>query len=235
MPEVFGNRKKFHTHDLLEIHPKNENQERYLSALYSEIPIVLGLGWAGTGKSSLALHSSLYQVFDGRYDKIHIIRNIVESGERIGFLPGDIEQKLEPYESPYKQLCQDFLNFVEPYDILKDLGQIEFHPPNFLRGTTLEGIIIIEEAQNFDYLTLRDIISRAGHNTKIIINGDVRQDDLVKIKKKSGLAKLVDVLDLMPYGDVAKIEFELEDIVRSDVVKNFLIADYDYEQNEGPR
>lgn len=230
----FGNKKRFHTHELLPLTPYNENQEKYLAALYSDIPIVLGMGFAGTGKSALALHSAMYQVFDDSnpYSKIHIVRNIVESSERIGFLPGKYEEKVAPYEAPYKAICQEFLNYFNPYDILKSLDLLEFHAPNYIRGVTLEGIIIIEEAQCIDYPTLRDIISRAGANTKIVLNGDVRQDDLAKIRKKSGLGKLVNVLNLMPYGDVATIEFQLDDIVRSDVVKNFLIADYDYEKSE---
>lgn len=188
-----------------------------------------------THNTAMAIHSSLYQIFDyTEYDKLYIIRNIVETGQGIGFLPGDLSQKLEPYEAPYRGLCQEFLDFFDPYDHLKNLGYVEFIPPNFIRGTTLEGILLLEESQNYDYATLRDIISRAGPNTKIVINGDIRQDDLQKVGKKSGLSKLVDVLNLMPYGDVAIIDFGLDDIVRSGVTKNFLIADYDYEKGEAP-
>lgn len=230
-----GNRKNFYCSDLKPISPLNDNQEKYLSALYSDIPIVLGLGFAGTGKSALSIHSSLHQIFDfTEYNKLYIVRNIVSTGEDIGFLPGDLSQKLEPYEAPYKALCQEFLDFFDPYEHLKELDYVEFMPPNFLRGQTLEGIILIEEAQNFDYGTLRDIISRAGPCTKIVINGDVRQDDLRRKGKRSGLGKLVEVLKLMPYGDTAVIDFGLDDIVRSGVTRNFLIADYDYEKGEEP-
>lgn len=230
MLKDIGNRKRFHPRDLLSLTPLNDNQEKYLAALYSDIPIVLGLGPAGTGKSALCIHSALYQVFDEStpYDKVHIIRNIVESGERIGFLPGAIEEKLAPYEAPYRALAQEFLNFFDPYCHLKDLDYLSFSPPNFIRGVTLEGIIIIEEAQNIDYGTLRDIISRAGKHTKIVVNGDLKQNDLFKLGKRSGLGRLQEVLTLMPYESVATIDFQLDDIVRSGVTKDFLIADYDY-------
>jgi predicted ribonuclease YlaK len=229
----FGNRKKFHPHDLNKITPHEGNQERYLEALFSDIPVVLGLGAAGVGKSSLALYSALHQVFDEStpYDKVHIIRNIVESGERIGFLPGSASEKLAPYEAPYRGLCQEFLNYFDPYDKLKELDYVEFHCPNFIRGVTLEGIIIIEEVQNMDYATIRDIISRAGENTKVVINGDVKQNDLSKLHKTTGLPTLLKVLNLMPYGSSFIVEFGVDDIVRSGLVRDFLIADMDYESS----
>ena len=228
-----GNRKRFHPRDLRPLQPMNDNQEKYLDALYSEIPIVMGLGFAGTGKSYLALHSALHQVFDDStpYEKVYIVRNIVESGQAMGFLPGEISQKIEPYEAPYKSMTKEMMQFNSPYDHLKALDYVEFMPPNFIRGTTLEGIIILEEAQNMDYGTIRDIISRAGPHTKVVVNGDVRQDDLARLRKQSGLSQLIKVTNQMPYGSVCKVDFQLEDIVRSGLVRDFLIADYDYEMS----
>ena len=230
----FGNRKQLFPDDLLPLEPKTDNQERYLEALYSDIPIVIGSGFAGTGKTSLSYHSALSQVFEpsSPYDKVVIVRNIVESSNSIGFLPGGIEEKIDPYLAPYKALSQDFLNFNEPWKLLNDLGNVEFVVANYIRGITLDrSIIIIDEAQNFPYATLKDIITRAGYYTKIVINGDVGQSDLAKVGQQTGLGKLTDVLRLMPYGDVAEIEFGLNDIVRSGICKNFLISDYDYHKN----
>lgn len=230
----FGNRKCLHPRDLNPLTPKPENQERYLEALYSDIPIVLGTGFAGTGKTALSIHAALNQVFDSAtpYSKLIIIRNIVESSQSVGFLKGSLEEKVEPYLAPYKQLAQQFLNFNDPWQLLVDLENVEFMVANFIRGQTFDDcIILVDEAQNFDYSTLKDIITRAGYNCKIVLCGDIHQDDLKKIRKESGLSRLCNTLTLMPYGDVAHIEFELDDIVRSSLVKNFLIADYEYERD----
>ena len=231
MSYEFGNRKSLHPRDLNPLQPKTDNQERYLEALYSDIPVVLGMGYAGTGKTALATHASLNQIFDSAtpYTKLIVIRNIVESSQSIGFLKGGLDEKVEPYIAPYKQLSQQFLNFNDPWQLLVDLENVEFMVANFIRGISLDDcIILIDEAQNFEYQTLKDIITRAGENTKIVINGDLKQDDLIKLHKTSGLAKLSEVLNLLPYGDVVKIEFQLEDIVRSGLCKNFLIADSEY-------
>ena len=140
-----------------------------------------------------------------------------------------MSDKIDPYLAPYKALSQDFLNFNEPWKLLNDLGNVEFVCSNYIRGITLDrSIIIIDEAQTFSYETLKDIITRAGYYTKIVISGDVAQDDLAKIGQRSGLGKLCDVLKLMPYGDVAEIEFTLDDIVRGGICKNFLISHHDY-------
>jgi len=231
MSYSFGNRKNLFPDDLLPLEPKTHNQERYLEALYSDIPIVIGRGPAGTGKTAISYRSALQQVLEpsSPYDKVIITRNIVESSNSIGFLPGMLADKIDPYLAPYKALSQDFLNFNEPWKLLNDLGNVEFVCSNYIRGITLDrSIIIIDEAQTFSYETLKDIITRAGYYTKIVISGDVQQDDLAKIGQKSGLGKLCDVLKLMPYGDTCEIEFTLDDIVRGGICKNFLIACNDY-------
>ena len=232
-----GNRRKFHTHDLNKLIPHKGKQERYLESLFSDIPVVLGVGAAGTGKTALALYSALHQVFDEAtpYDHVYIVRSIVESGERVGFLPGDLSEKLAPYEAPYVGLCQQFLNYFDPYDKLKEFGYLEFVPTNYVRGQTWDdAIVIVDECQNLDYNSLRDVITRSGENTKIILCGDQYQDDLSRQKKQSGLSKLLNVLDLMPYGSAITIEFGVDDIVRSGLVRDFLIADMDYEKGEAP-
>lgn len=222
-----GNRKKLHTNDLCSLQPKTLNQERFLTHYYDGIPIIQALGKPGVGKSMLSLYCAFSQVLDPAtpFQRVIVIRSAVQSREQ-GHLPGDLESKSQPYEAAYQGLAKEiFPKFNDPYLHLKTLGYLEFHSTSFLRSVTFDdSVIICSEAQNFDFEELYTCISRAGSNSRIIIEGDTGQADLQRKREKSGLPDLERVLAKMPASMSAKIEYTSDDIVRSDLVKQFIIA-----------
>lgn len=222
-----GNRKKLHPHDLCSLQPKSLNQERFLTHYYDGIPIIQALGKPGVGKSMLSLYCAFSQVLDPAtpFQRVIIIRSAVQSREQ-GHLPGDLDSKSQPYEAAYQGLAKEiFPKFNDPYLHLKTLGYLEFHSTSFLRSVTFDdAIIICSEAQNFDFEELYTCISRAGSNSRIIIEGDTGQADLQRKREKSGLPDLERVLGKMPASMSAKIEYTADDIVRSELVKQFIIA-----------
>lgn len=228
-----GNRKKFTPHDLISVRPMNERQEDYLAAHFQQTPITLVTGYPGTSKTFLSMYASLLEVFDDStpYDKLIIVRSAVET-RSIGYLKGDTDQKLEVYELPYKGIMHELMpQFKDGYEHAKSFNKVEFMPTSFMRGRNLaDCIVIVDEAQNLDYEELKTCIGRISHNCKIVITGDVGQDDLFRKREKSGLPKLIKVLDTMPEGTYRHISYEKEDIVRSELVKNFIVADFEYEE-----
>jgi phosphate starvation-inducible protein PhoH len=181
-------------------------------------------GSAGTGKSFLALYHALRDVLDTEsvYDKIIIIRSCVQS-RQMGFTPGSEEDKSAPYELPYHAICSDLLGRADAYQKLKDCGKIEFMSTSFLRGATFNNaIIIFDEAQNTTFAESSTVISRMGKESKIIIAGDIKQDDLVHNKNDvSGFRCVLDVTGNMPEFDLFK--FTSDDICRSSFVKSWII------------
>ena len=216
--------------DLLrEVEPLTENQ----SALYdsfSKGKNLVAYGAAGTGKTFITLYNALKEVLDLRtpYEKIYIVRSLVATRE-IGFLPGDHEDKSSLYQIPYKNMVKymfempDDASFEMLYGNLKTQGTISFWSTSFIRGTTLDNcIIIVDEFQNLNFHELDSIITRVGENSKIMFCGDATQSDLVKTNEKNGISDFMKILRNMPSCDV--IEFGVEDIVRSGLCKEYLIA-----------
>ena len=226
-----GNRKKFHNHDLISVKPKNERQKEFFCSYFSQTPIILLDGYPGVGKSFLATYLALTDIFDDStaYEKLLIVRSAVESGSSIGFLKGNLEEKMEPFEAPYKDMTSEIMtNFKSPYDHLKSLGYLQFMLTIHARGINLNNsIILIEEAQCMDYDELKTIITRAGVNSRIIITGDENQNDLKRKRRESGLSHLKNVFMNMRQESVSIINFKKEDIVRSGIVKEFIIADFE--------
>lgn len=222
--------------DLINYNPKNPRQSKFVQYYYdNNVPLILLNGWAGTGKTYTALHAALSQVLDPstHYEKIVIVRSAVESGMSQGFLPGLLSEKNEPYELPYKMVVGKLFNIPSEshYTNLKAQGLIEFMSTTYLRGITLDNtIVIIEECQNLDYLELKSITTRIGEGSRIILTGDITQDDLSRKKKTSGLYRYLEVLESMEHKFHKTINFELEDIERSGLCKAFIIADYKIEQ-----
>lgn len=231
-----NNKVKYKHTDLIKLEPRNKNQHKFSQYYYDQnIPLIFLNGYAGTGKTFLALHAALTQVLDEstHYERVLIVRSAVESGQSQGFLPGDMDDKNAPYELPYKMLLREDL-FKEENPLhfhqLKMLGKIDFGTVNYLRGITLKNtVIIVEEIQNMDYQELHTIITRFGNGSRLILTGDIRQDDLERKRKKSGLPHLLDVLNNMPYEYHKIVDFEKGDIVRDELVKQFIISDYDTE------
>jgi predicted ribonuclease YlaK len=214
---------------LLDIDPLTDNQEKLFSS-YDDGKHLVAYGAAGTGKTFITLYNALKDVLDERspYEKIYIVRSLVATRE-IGFLPGDHEDKSSLYQIPYKNMVKymfqmpDDASFEMLYGNLKTQGTISFWSTSFIRGTTLDNaIIIVDEFQNLNFHELDSIINRVGEKSKIMFCGDATQSDLIKTNEKNGIIDFMRILRIMPSFDI--IEFGVEDIVRSGLVKEYIIA-----------
>ena len=211
------------------IDPLTDNQEE-LFRCYKNDQNIVAYGAAGTGKTFITLYNALRDVLDTRtpYEKIYLVRSLVATRE-IGFLPGDHEDKSSLYQIPYKNMVKYMFemptesDFEMLYGNLKAQTTISFWSTSFIRGTTLDNaIIIVDEFQNLNYHELDSIITRIGENSKIMFCGDATQTDLTKQNEKNGIADFMRVLRIMPSMDI--IEFGIEDIVRSGLCKEYLLA-----------
>ncbi len=211
------------------IDPLTDNQERLFDA-YDDGKNVVAYGAAGTGKTFITLYNALQDVLNEKspYEKIYIVRSLVATRE-IGFLPGDHEDKSSLYQIPYKNMVKYMFemptdnDFEMLYGNLKNQGTISFWSTSFIRGTTLDNsVIIVDEFQNLNFHELDSIITRVGENTKIMFCGDATQSDLVKTNEKNGIIDFMRILHQMPSMEL--IEFGLEDIVRSGLCKEYLVA-----------
>jgi predicted ribonuclease YlaK len=213
---------------LVDIDPLTENQKKLFNS-YAEQKHLVAYGCAGTGKTFITLYNALREVLDERtpYEKIYLVRSLVATRE-IGFLPGSYDDKSDIYQIPYKnmvkymfQLSSD-AEFEMLYGNLKSQETIKFWSTSFLRGTTLDNsIIIVDEFQNMSYHELDSIITRVGENSKIMFCGDASQSDLQKTNERNGIVDFMTVLRKMPSFDI--IEFGVDDIVRSGLVKEYIL------------
>jgi len=222
-----GCRKKLHRHDIKSFKPLTVGHEEFLEMFYSNTSVISLSGVAGAGKTYMAMAAAISEVVDSStaYDRLIIIRSIVEV-RSVGFLPGDISEKIAVYEQPYSNVLKELMNFNDPYSIAKTLGYIEFHPTSYLRGMTFDNaIIIVDECENMDYKELSTVITRTGVNSRCIFIGDDKQEDLSRQRQVSGFKKFREVLSRMPERSVGMVEFGIDDIVRSGVVKDFIIAE----------
>lgn len=206
------------------IKPMTLNQSRAFKA-WDESKHLMLHGIAGTGKTFLAFYFALTTVLDksNDYEKVFIIRSVVPSRD-MGFLPGSNREKMKVYEGPYYSICEKLFDRKSAYDILKQRDNVEFVSTSFLRGETFENcIIIVDECQNMDDMELHTVMTRIGENCKIIFCGDVKQDDLTseRFSERSGLSKFMGIIRNMK--EFKFIEFFAEDIVRSDLVKSYII------------
>ena len=211
------------------IEPLTENQKE-LFRCYENNQNLVAYGCAGTGKTFITLYNALQDVLDEKspYEKIYIVRSLVATRE-IGFLPGDHEDKSSLYQIPYKNMVKFMFemptdaDFEMLYGNLKTQGTISFWSTSFIRGTTLDNaVIIVDEFQNLNYHELDSIITRVGENSKIMFCGDATQTDLVKSAERNGIADFMKILRVMPSVDI--VEFGVDDIVRSGLVKEYLLA-----------
>ena len=223
-------RKKPINADMLrDIDPLTENQQKLFES-YSAGKNIIAYGAAGTGKTFRTLYNALCDVLDPStpYEKIYIVRSLVSTRE-IGFLPGDHEDKSTLYQIPYKNMVKYMFelpsaaDFEMLYGNLKAQETISFWSTSFIRGTTFDrAIIIVDEFQNLNFHELDSIMTRVGENTKIMFCGDATQTDLIKQNERNGIVDFMRVLRLMSSIDI--IEFGVEDIVRSGLVKEFILA-----------
>lgn len=214
--------------DLKTIIPKTDHQIQAFDAYENEQTICL-LGCPGTGKTFISLYLALREIADRKSPrrKLVIIRS-AQSSKDIGFLPGDEKRKLEVYEAPYRSICAELYGRGDAYDILKQKGIIEFQGTSFLRGVNIEdSIVLIDETQNLRYIELKTVLTRISGESRVILCGDIHQDDLTseRYKEQSGLSKILNVMYNM--SDVQMVMFEPKDIVRSGFVRRFIEAEYD--------
>lgn len=210
--------------NLAKIEPKTISQEDAFESFDDGLNLMLH-GTAGTGKTFIALYFALREVLQNQsYKKIAIFRSAV-AGREIGHLPGSKEEKEKVFELPYYEICQKLFNRGDAYQILKTKNIIEFATTSHIRGITIDdAIIIVDECQNMSDQELHTIMTRLGENSRIIFCGDVRQDDLTSTRKKelSGLNQFMKIIETMREFDF--IEFNCDDIVRSGIVKSYIIA-----------
>ena len=214
---------------LVDVEPITENQ-KILFKSYSEGKHIIAYGSAGTGKTFVTLYNAIKDVLDETtpYEKIYIVRSLVATRE-IGFLPGDYEDKSDIYQVPYKHMVKYMFqmssdaDFEMLYGNLKSQDSINFWSTSFLRGTTLDNaVVIVDEFQNLNFHELDSIMTRVGQDSKIMFCGDATQSDLVKTNDRNGIVDFMNILRKMPSFDI--IEFGIDDIVRSGLVKEYIIA-----------
>lgn len=222
-------RKPINSELLIDIEPLTENQKKLFKA-YDEGKHVVAQGCPGTGKTFSLLYKALKEVLNELtpYDKVYIVRSLVQTRE-IGFLPGSHEDKSELFEIPYKNMVKYMFklpsdaDFEMLYGNLKAQETISFWSTSFLRGTTFDNcIIIVDEMQNNSAHEGYSLITRVGENCKIMFSGDVNQSDLTRLSEKNGIHDFLKVVNIMPSMEI--INFEIEDVVRSGLVKEFLLA-----------
>jgi phosphate starvation-inducible protein PhoH len=210
---------------LLQINPLTSTQADVFDAFEEDYNLMLH-GVAGTGKTFVAMYLALKDVLAGveQRKKIFIVRSVVPSRD-MGFLPGNQKEKSKVYEAPYYTIANELFGRGDAYDTLKNKNVIEFITSSFIRGITLDNsIVIVDECQNMSAMELHSIMTRVGQNTKIIFCGDTRQDDLTSERKKetSGLGEFMRILKNMDAFEF--VEFGEQDIVRSDLVKEYIIT-----------
>tara|TARA_X000000368_G_scaffold345183_1_gene284206 strand:+ start:42 stop:794 length:753 start_codon:yes stop_codon:yes gene_type:complete len=211
------------------IEPLSDNQKTVFES-YKEGKNLVLHGAAGTGKTFISLYLALQQVLDvsSPYEKIYMVRSLVPTRE-IGFLPGDHEDKSNLYQIPYKNMVKymfempDEASFEMLYDNLRTQATISFWSTSFIRGTTFDRcIIIVDEFSNLNFHELDSIVTRVGQDCKIIFSGDYSQSDLIKSGERQGVLDFMKVLQTMPSFET--VEFGIEDIVRSGLVREYLVS-----------
>ena len=214
---------------LVDITPLTDNQ-KILFDSYNQQKHIVAYGVAGTGKTFITLYNALKDVLNETtpYERVYIVRSLVSTRE-IGFLPGDHEDKADIYQIPYKHMVKYMFqmpsdaDFEMLYGNLRSQETIKFWSTSFIRGTTLDNaIIIVDEFQNLNFHELDSIITRVGENSKICFCGDATQSDLTKTNDRNGIVDFMNILRKMVSFDI--IEFDVNDIVRSGLVKEYIVA-----------
>lgn len=228
-----GNHLVLRIDDLRTFEPLTENQRKFFDAYKQGHYFIALHGVAGTGKTFCALYKAIEEVLDksNPFDKIIVVRSSVQ-GREMGHLPGDVDEKMEIFEQPYRQICENLFGRKDAWSRLNEQHHIEFISTSFIRGMSFDdAIIVVDECQNMTYEEIDTVMTRVGYRSKIIFCGDYRQSDLTKKKNDvSGLLKFFDIAGLM--DAFTRIEFTVDDIVRSSLVRDYIIAKLKYEDQE---
>ena len=200
--------------------PRSERQKKYVRAL-KESDIIISAGPAGTGKTYLAVAVALTMLLEKKIERIILSRPAVEAGERLGFLPGDLKEKIDPYLRPLYDSLYDLLDY-EKIQKRIEIGDIEIAPIAFMRGRTLKNsFAILDEAQNATDIQIKMFLTRIGENSKIVINGDPSQIDLSN-KSLSGLNRSKKLLGHLK--EISVVDFDHSDVVRHPLVSKIVKA-----------
>lgn len=217
------------THRGRPIRSKTLGQRAYVEAVRKH-ELTLAVGPAGTGKTYLAMAMAVVALKAKEVERIVLTRPAVEAGEKLGFLPGDMTQKVDPYLRPLYDALHELMG-ADSYQRLAERGTVEVAPLAFMRGRTLsDAFIILDEAQNATSEQMKMFLTRLGANSRCIVTGDVSQTDLPK-DKKSGLVEAVNVLRNVE--GVAIVELTARDVVRHELVQRIVQAYEKYEKNGG--
>lgn len=179
-------------------------------------------GVAGTGKTFLAMYLALDSVLRKEYRQVIVVRSVVPTRD-MGFLPGNQKEKQRVYEAPYYAIATELFGRGDAYEVLKQKNMVDFISTSFIRGVTLDNcIVIVDECQNMTFHELDSVITRLGENCKVLFCGDYRQTDLLRDVEKAGLKDFMRIIDSMYFFET--VEFHEEDIVRSALVKEYIIS-----------
>ena len=207
--------------------PRSEKQKKYVRAL-KESEIIISTGPAGTGKTFLAVAVGLTMLLEKKIERIILSRPAVEAGERLGFLPGDMKEKVDPYLRPLYDSLYDLFHF-EKIQRMIEIGDIEIAPLAFMRGRTLKNsFAILDEAQNATDTQIKMFLTRIGENSKIVVNGDPSQIDLPN-KNSSGLERSKKILSHI--NEISTVNFDHSDVVRHPLVSKIVKAYNNNDQN----
>tara|TARA_B100001057_G_C22849189_1_gene950269 strand:- start:515 stop:1519 length:1005 start_codon:yes stop_codon:yes gene_type:complete len=199
---------------------RSKKQSQYIEALKQK-DITMALGPAGTGKSFLAVSVAMTMLFEKKVEKVILSRPAVEAGEKLGFLPGDMKEKVDPYLRPLYDALYDLFGY-EKINKKIETGEIEIAPLAFMRGRTLKNsFAILDEAQNATLTQIKMFLTRIGENSKIVVNGDPSQIDLIN-KSHSGLIKVKKILSKI--NEIKVVEFDHKDVVRHPLVSKIIQA-----------
>ena len=208
------------------VRPKTSGQKRYVDAVRDNV-VTFAIGPAGTGKSYLAVALAVQALQAKQINRIILTRPAVEAGEKLGFLPGDLQDKVDPYLRPLYDALYDMLE-PEVVARLMERGTIEVAPLAFMRGRTLnDSFIILDEAQNTTPEQMKMVLTRLGFGSRIVVTGDVTQIDLPEGRGRSGLLAVRSILEGVE--DLAFVELDAHDVVRHKIVQDIVNA---YERNE---